>query len=574
MTNTEFDTYVYNFSDTWLVGQYNYTIWAMDKAYNTASSTGHSFNVSASATTSVCTIKDSYGDNETVNLTDPPGAGIPEIGHELLDDGKVLHIWNKYDSYYFNTSSGIQLTNHYDEYWTHNVLMLGYYNNDQWNLIYRTDELIGFNKDIDTDNETYVNATIWKNLTYSGYDFRLAIRYHLGVDDNELTVIPYIKNLGQNIPYTLGFAWEINNIQIDMTPEEDYIEINRTSFYLNETVDVIFRNMTIPIYCWNETTNESYICGYDPIPYFYVKEDLTETTSESLYLRWDPTLDYRVKVKSKDGEYNAPVTLAFKIGTLDVGQEKYTELFWHDASEIRYYFNSYDEEEAWATSPGNMVDSSTSNYASTTVNPDVELCDGNTCSGSNLGSISKVELRVYGYYSQSQRDIILQPVFDGENDGGNYTFKTENEAGWSQWFDITNDAGRKAESQWTWNEVKNLDCDVKANYSIFSPEFTLYCSKVEVRVTFTGDTAEETYFFVEEFESDWEYPEYMVDGGDESFAYAERDGFEQYCLLNTCEGEDLGTILKVELRTRGYREGTSANISLTPVFGGEVDGSE
>ena len=243
MNKTVGDTYEYILSDTWQNGQYNYTIWAVDNASNTNLSSQHSFNVSAQATASVCTVKDSYSDNEFINITDPPSYDPPLIGYELLDKDDVLHIWNKYDSYYFNISSGIQLTNHYDEYWTHNVLMLGYYNNDQWNLIYRTDEISGFNKDIDTDNETYVNATLWKNLNYEGYDFRLAIRYYLGVYDNELTIIPYIKNIDdEDIPYNLGFAWEINDIQIDMTTSSDYIEINGTTYYLNNDLNETYKN--------------------------------------------------------------------------------------------------------------------------------------------------------------------------------------------------------------------------------------------------------------------------------------------------------------------------------------------
>jgi hypothetical protein len=154
MTNIGNDTYEYVFTNTWLVGQYNYSIWTIDCIGNSDISSGYSFSVSAQATISVCTIKDEYGDNESVNLTDPPGSP-PVVGYELLDDDQVLHMWNKHNSYYFNTSSGVQLTNHKDEYWTHNVLMLGYYNNDEWNLMHRTDELSGFTKNVTTDNISF-----------------------------------------------------------------------------------------------------------------------------------------------------------------------------------------------------------------------------------------------------------------------------------------------------------------------------------------------------------------------------------------------------------------------------------
>jgi hypothetical protein len=465
MNNTAGDTYEYNFSNTWQKGEYSYYIWAIDNLSNSGVSDEHFFNVSVEANISVCTVKDNYGSNETVNITDPPiDDGLPEIGYELLDNDEVLHIWNKYDSYYFNTSSGIQITNHYNEYWSHNVLMLGYYNNDQWNLIYRTDELSGFTKTIDSDNETYVNITLWKDLTYQGYDFRLAIRYYLGVNDNELTIIPYIKNIDdEDIPYNLGFAWEIKDIQIDMTTSDDYIVINGTSYFLNQSLDETYKNIITPC--------------------FYIREDINSFESESLYLRWNENLNYIVRVESRDGQYNAPVTLGIKIGTLNIGQEKSTSLFWHDASEAVYYFNGYDSVgvDRWETNPGNMVDGNSSTYASTTIDGDIQLCNTNTCNGSD-GTISKVELRCYGYYSGDQRDTILRPVFSGISDGDNHNFVTPPAVGeWSQWFDITSDTN--APSTWIWNDVSDLDCDVEAGSMGMFP-FTLYCSKVEVRVTY------------------------------------------------------------------------------------------
>jgi len=454
--------YEYVFDDTWLTGQYNYTIWVYDKSNNNISSSGHSFNISSQATVSVCTVKDEYCNNETVNLTDPPG-GSPEMGYKLLNDGDVLHIWNRFDSYYFNTSSGIQLTNHYDEYWSHNVLMLGYYNNDQWNLIYRTDDLTGFNKDIESDNETFVNATLWKDLSYSGYDFRLAIRYHLGIDDNELIVIPYIKNIGQDdIPFVLGFGWEMKDIQINMTTSGDYIDVNRTIYYLNQTLDNVYSDL--------------------PEAEFYLMENITESNVKSLYLKWNQSLNYKLQVKSRDGQYNAPVTLFIKVGTLDAGQEKYTKMYWYDADQVIYYFDSYDDSpygEAWAAFPGYMVDGSISSSASTTSNGDVELCTGNNCSGTDIGTIITVELRVKSYYSSNQRDTILRPVFGGTNDGADHHYQTVVIDTWSQWFDITNDPF--APQSWDWNDIESLDCDVEAESSA-GPPFTLHCSKVEIRV--------------------------------------------------------------------------------------------
>jgi hypothetical protein len=458
MTNTVGDTYEYVFTDTWQNGQYDYVIWAKDVNGNESGSSTYNFDVSVDATISVCTIKDSYNNSEIVNLTDPPSSSYM-VGYEFLDNGEVLHIWNNLDNYYFDTDSGIQLTNHYDEYWSHNVLMLGYYNNDEWNLIYRTDELSGFNKEIESDNETFVNATLWKDLTYQGYDFRLAIRYHLGIGDNELTVIPYIKNIGnEDIPYNLGFAWEIKDIQIDMTEENDYIEIDGTTYYLNE-----------------EDLDESYT-NMD-VPNFYIKEDIGVDESESLYLRWDENLNYIVQVKSRTGQYNAPVTLGIKIGTLGVGQEKSISLFWHDASEVIYYFNDYDTMFAWATNPAYMIDGNTSNYASTTIDRDMEKLNINLDSAADKGAISKVEIRAFGKYSgggdPAIHDILLKVL------GGMHVFSPTTTGNWSSWYDITDNP--YAPDPWTWTDIDNLIVEVEAS---IMGVYTVYCSKVDVRVTY------------------------------------------------------------------------------------------
>ncbi len=460
MTNTVDDTYEYVFNDTWQHGQYDYAILAKDVNGNESGSSTHDFDVSVDATISICTVKDSYGSNEIINITDPPVSSYL-TGYELLDDGDVLHIWNNLDNYYFDTDSGIQLTNHYNEYWSHNVLMLGYYNNDEWNLIYRTDELNGFNKDIESDNESYVTATLWKDLNYAGYDFRLAIRYHLGVDDNELTVIPYIKNIdNEDIPYNLGFAWEIKDIQIDMTEEDDYIEIDGTTYYLNEEdLDETYTNMDVPS--------------------FYIKEDTGDNEEESLYLRWDENLNYKVQVKSRSGQYNAPVTLGIKIGTLDVDQEKSTEIFWYDACKATYFYISYNAPFAWETNPSNMVDGNTSNYASTTTDREIETLDGNTFSDIDKGPISKVEIRCFGKYSGNEGPPIHEIRLKALD--GVHVFSPTTTGNWSSWYDITNNPG--APSPWTWTFVKNLNVDVES--SIIGL-YTVYCSKVEVRVTYNA----------------------------------------------------------------------------------------
>ena len=113
-----------------------------------------------------------YSKPETLTSLGEIGENSTSIGWELLDNDTVFHMWNRHDSYYFNATNGVQFSNHHQEYWTKNVLMLGYYAGDQWNLLYRTDELSGFNRIFDNQNE-YINITLWKDLSYASYDFRL-----------------------------------------------------------------------------------------------------------------------------------------------------------------------------------------------------------------------------------------------------------------------------------------------------------------------------------------------------------------------------------------------------------------
>ena len=302
------------------------------------------------------------------------------LGYEFLDNNSVLHMWNQYDDYYFNVSNGIQFSNHYKEYWARNVLMLGYYDGDQWNLLYRTDELSGFNKNITGETNDYINATLWKDLSYGSYDFRLAIRYHLGVNDSDLTVIPYIKNLGIAIPDVLGFGWELKDIQIANSVENDYFrlrdnasDIGRTVYSLhNSSLNETYTNITY----WytehigeeqqneNASDNESedvgeHIWNWSYSPEFHLDNHKPNgDIDRTLYLKWNSSLNYKLQVKQRDGQYNAPVTLFVRIGTLEDGQEKFTEMQWYDAyvSVGSAYTFAAGETQLIATCPINETD--------------------------------------------------------------------------------------------------------------------------------------------------------------------------------------------------------------------------
>jgi len=86
-----------------------------------------------------------------------------------------------------------------------------------------------------------------------------------------------------------------------------------------------------------------------------------------------------------------------------------------------------------------MVNGVETDYASTTTDGDIQCLITNECAGTDLGTISKVELRFYGYSDENDQ-CILRPVFGGTLDGDNHTVVPGVSAGWKAWQDITEDA--------------------------------------------------------------------------------------------------------------------------------------
>lgn len=150
---------------------------------------------------------------------------------------------------------------------------------------------------------------------------------------------------------------------------------------------------------------------------------------------------------------------------------------------VTWYFNRYDNNEAWETSPINMVDDDEDTYASTTINRDVEYCNNNSYTPDHpAGTITKVEIRAKAYANSSNHELYLRPVFGGTADGANHRYLLPTIPFWSPWYDITTDPN--APLTWTWRDVESLDCDVEAVHNPTSTQPEINCSKVEVRVTY------------------------------------------------------------------------------------------
>lgn len=109
-------------------------------------------------------------------------------------------------------------------------------------------------------------------------------------------------------------------------------------------------------------------------------------------------------------------------------------------AEVTYYFNAKGTD-VWSAA-AYIIDNILTNYAYTTSDV-IQLVNGNNCPGTNLGTITKVELRVYAYGDGNDR-IDLTPVFSG-GDGDKHQTTPGVSAGWGVYQDITEDTNSPPE---------------------------------------------------------------------------------------------------------------------------------
>ncbi len=276
------------------------------------------------------------------------------IGYETLENN-IIHFWNNQDSYYLDIDSGIQFTNHYNEYWTKNIFCAGY-KTSQWN--YLCNDELPIELTLYSDNLTYVEINGTRIINIAGRDIGMGISYRLENNDNELDITVGLKHLsGASISTDLAFAWKTKDIQIDGNIEEDRIFVNNTWYNLNENLDLLFKNMSRKLtndnytwngecdyFCYTNPENESCVfedcfdveeivtIKHDP---FYILKD-----ESFVKLRWNENLNYFLQVKNTSTQNT--VTLAIVTTGLNPGQTKKTSFQWRDPSGLSDTFTDDD----------------------------------------------------------------------------------------------------------------------------------------------------------------------------------------------------------------------------------------
>ncbi|MBL7100729.1 MAG: hypothetical protein ISS23_02115 [Nanoarchaeota archaeon] len=132
-------------------------------------------------------------------------------------------------------------------------------------------------------------------------------------------------------------------------------------------------------------------------------------------------------------------------------------------STITYYFNTQTGSD-W-NNPNNMVDGSISTPADSGGDVRTAPLNTNTCTGTNLGTITKVEERIYGSITS------FETISD--TDSGASWGETE---GWSTYYDITSSC-----DPCSWSDIQGLDATIVSTANMDE----VNCAQVELRVTYT-----------------------------------------------------------------------------------------
>ncbi|MBA7636232.1 hypothetical protein ES703_43848 [subsurface metagenome] len=145
-------------------------------------------------------------------------------------------------------------------------------------------------------------------------------------------------------------------------------------------------------------------------------------------------------------------------------------------AEFTYYFNARGDA-VWSD-PDNIVDNNLETFGYTNAKKTAQQLTGNSCPGDDLGAILKVELRLFGKGDGNDR-IDITPVFPGGNGDAHPTTPVVSPGDWTAYVDITNDTNHP---DWSlWSHIQTLDCIIDS-VSVGKGN-TLYCAKVEIRVT-------------------------------------------------------------------------------------------
>lgn len=379
----------------------------------------------------------------------------PDLGATYIEKiGDVFHIWNNIDHYYIN-ETGMQITNHFNEYWSNNVWGLRIKVGGTWYLRWAAGMSWTWVNTTDA-NHHWVELNGTAHYEEGIYNATFRVRYYLADSDKRIQVSLGLRNDGADID-DISFGWLTRDVQVGGDTANDQCEITLWADVTNHT-----KGWYQKFYNLNQSGTVSYDETEMALRQFSVYDALQES---SLHFYWDEygwkdyvqhNMSFLLFLDSTHlpAQDNGVALLYLNIGSFDNGQTAYTNFWWIDATTITNNPQTNDGD-GLPTSWDDTADAYTddANYASTSL----KGCDsmfGGYDFDTNLPEdqfIDKVEVGIDYYSSQASDSILVRVTWDN---GGTWSDDAEVYSAnpTTEWIDATNVTD--------WTRAKLLDANL------------------------------------------------------------------------------------------------------------------
>jgi len=240
-----------------------------------------------------------------------------DIGVTYNSTTKIYDLYNDYHHFYINSTSGFQMSNVPEEWWSHNLWCLQVKVGGNW-VEKCTDSFSWTWTNYTGSNFVQLNGTTI--VTYGPATIGVKVVYGLSDSDSRMKITPYIKNLGPS--GEARFVYRIHDIKINNTPENDWGSV----LYDGEVLEGRLNNTNLNQSFTNLT--ERWYHLYDSVLDGWARTWWDENATKN----GNPITNftYNLSVWHDGLETNAHVDLIVPLGMMSTNDWVSTNLWWED----------------------------------------------------------------------------------------------------------------------------------------------------------------------------------------------------------------------------------------------------